>query len=159
MKCCFGGFMKKFKKILFSLFLVCSITTILSCQKEPEIVYVPTPGTQTDGTGTQTDGTGTQTGNNDNKPNQSNPFIGNWGGSFSPMGYENISFSFLNDYEVKVWIKLSDGTDSSVTSLYTYSGKHAWIDTDTFDGCDFILSGSEINVYNGNELMFTLWKY
>ena len=152
MKCYFGGFMKKFKKILFSLFLVCSITTILSCQKEPEIVYVPTPGTQTDGTGTQT-------GNNDNKPNQSNPFIGNWGGSFSPMGYENISFSFLNDYEVKVWIKLSDGTDSSVTSLYTYSGKHAWIDTDTFDGCDFILSGSEINVYNDNELMFTLWKY
>lgn len=151
--------MKNSKKFYFLFFLVCSITTILSCQKEPEIVYVPTPGTQTDGTGTQTDGTGTQTGNNDNKPNQSNPFIGNWGGSFSPMGYENISFSFLNDYEVKVWIKLSDGTDSSVTSLYTYSGKHAWIDTDTFDGCDFILSGSEINVYNGNELMFTLWKY
>lgn len=144
--------MKKYKKILFSLFLVCSITTILSCQKEPEIVYVPKPGTQTDDTGTQT-------GNNDNKPNQSNPFIGNWGGSFSPMGYENISFSFLNDYEVKVWIKLSDGTDSSVTSLYTYSDNHAWIDTDFFDGCDFILSGSKINVYSGNEFMFTLWKY
>jgi len=150
------------KKILFMFLLACAVATITSCQKEPEIVYLPQPGnpgnSPTDSESKPTDSENKPT-DSENKPSYSSPFIGNWGGSFSPMGYENISFSFLNDYEVKVWIKLSDGTDSSVTSLYTYSGKHAWIDTDTFDGCDFILSGSKINVYNGNELMFTLWKY
>ena len=135
------------KKILFMFLLACAVATITSCQKEPEIVYLPQPGNP-----------GNSPTDSENNPSYSSPFIGNWGGSFSPM-YENVSFSFLNDYEVKVWIKLSDGNDYSVTSLYEYSGNHAWIDTDFFDGCDFILSGSKIDVYSGNEFMFTLWKY
>lgn len=143
------------KKILFMFLLVCSVVAITSCQKEPEIVYVQQPNNP----GNNPSDSENKPTDSENKPSYSSPFIGNWGGSYLPMGYENVSFSFLNDNEVSIWIKLTDGTDYSFKALYSYLGNKAWIDTEVFDSCDFIVSGSKINVYSGNEFGFTLYKY
>ena len=83
------------KKILFMFLLACAVATITSCQKEPEIVYLPQPGnpgnSPTDSENKPTDSENkpadsenkpTDSENkptdSENQPSYSSPFIGNW---------------------------------------------------------------------------------